>query len=76
MSTNTLLVILLVWSVAGVLAAIAFGKAIQETSPDDEESLASSVGTVKCFRKNKAKPRDTSAVEPKSRQGSTKRLSV
>ena len=60
MSTDTLLVILLVWSVAGFFAAIAFGKAIQETSPDEEESLASSAGTVKYIRRNKAKVRETS----------------
>lgn len=36
MSIDTLLVILLVWTVAGLLAAIAFGKAVQETSLDEE----------------------------------------
>ena len=60
MSTETLLVILLVWSVAGLLAAIAFGKAIRETSPDEEEGLASSAGTVKYIRRKKDKVRDAS----------------
>ncbi len=64
MSTETLLVILLVWSVAGLLAAIAFGKAIQETSADEEEGLASSAGTVKYLRKNKENVRETSTQTP------------
>jgi hypothetical protein len=42
MSIDTLLVILLVWTVAGLLAAIAFGKAIQEPILDEENGLASS----------------------------------
>jgi hypothetical protein len=41
MSIDTVLVILLVWTVAGLLAAIAFGKAIQEPMLDEENGLAS-----------------------------------
>ena len=54
MSTDTLLVILLVWTVAGLFAAIAFGRAIRETdtAPDDE-ILASSAGSIKYIRRNK-----------------------
>jgi len=54
MSTDTLLVILLVWTVAGLFAAIAFGRAIRETdtAPDDE-ILASSTGSIKFIRRNK-----------------------
>lgn len=54
MSTDTLLVILLVWTVAGLFAAIAFGRAIRETdtAPDDE-ILASSAGSIKFIRRNK-----------------------
>jgi hypothetical protein len=69
MSIGTLLVILLVWTVAGLLAAIAFGKAIQHTSPDEEESLASSAGTIKYIRRNKEKVRDTSGRAAGSRRG-------
>lgn len=69
MSIDTLLVILLVWSVAGLLAAIAFGKAIQITSPDEEESLASFTGTVEYIRRNKDKVRDASARVSDSRYG-------
>ena len=54
MSTETLLVILLIWTVAGLFAAIAFGRAIRETdSTPDDEVLASSTGSVKYIRRNK-----------------------
>ncbi len=55
MSTETLLVVLLVWAVAGLLTAIAFGKAIQQSDSSSHEAdpLPSSVGTVKYFRRNK-----------------------
>ncbi len=76
MSTETLLVILLVWSVAGLLAAIAFGKAIHETSPDEEESLAPSVGTVNYIRRNKTKVRDTSVDVSGSHHATKKRASA
>lgn len=70
MSTDTLLVILLVWSVAGLLAAIVFGKAIQaNSSPDEEENFASSAGSIKYIRRNKNRARDASAHLPGSRHG-------
>ncbi len=54
MSIETLLVILLVWTVAGLFAAIAFGRAIRETdSTPDDEILASSTGSIKYIRRNK-----------------------
>ena len=54
MSAETLLVILLVWAVAGLLAAIAFGKAIRETdsSQNENEPLPHAAGTLKYFRNN------------------------
>ena len=54
MSTETLLVILLVWTVVGLFAAMAFGRAIRETdtAPDDK-LLASSAGSIKYIRRNK-----------------------
>lgn len=73
MSTETLLVILLVWSVAGLLAAIAFGKTIRETSLDEEEGLASSAGTIKYIRRNKEKVRGRSTDVPASPDTSKKR---
>jgi hypothetical protein len=75
MSFDALLVILLVWTVAGLLAAIAFGKMVRETSPEEEESLATPAGTVKYLRKTKDKSRDASAHEPASRHGTTKHAS-
>jgi hypothetical protein len=69
MSIDMLLVILLVWTVAGLLAAIAFGKVARQASPDEEESLASSAGTIKYIRRNKDKARDTSVHVAGSRRG-------
>jgi hypothetical protein len=43
MSLDTLVVILLVWTVAGLMAAILFGKAIRESNSSyDEEPLPAS----------------------------------
>lgn len=54
MSIDTLLVILLVWTVAGLFAAMAFGRAIRGTdSARDDEILASSTGSIKYIRRNK-----------------------
>ena len=62
MSTDTLLVILLVWTVAGLFAAIAFGRAIRETdSAPDDEILASSTGSIKYIRRNKRRSPATRA---------------
>ena len=63
MSTDTLLVILLVWTVAGLFAAIAFGRAIRQADPPPEdEILASSSGSVKYIRRNKHRPHATRAT--------------
>jgi hypothetical protein len=75
MSIDTLLVILLVWTVAGLLAAIAFGKMARGTSQEEEESLATSAGTVKYLRKAKDTSRDASVQAPVSRHGTTKHAS-
>lgn len=75
MGFDTLLVILLVWTVAGLLAAIAFGKMVREIAPEEEESLATSAGTVKYLRKNKDKSRDAPEHAPVSRHGTTKHAS-
>lgn len=75
MGFDTLLVILLVWTVAGLLAAIAFGKMVRETTPEDEENLAAPAGTVKYLRKTKDKSRDAPAQSPVSRHGTTKHAS-
>jgi len=57
MSMETIVILLLVWTVAGLFAAIAFGKVIQDpdVSPDQEEPLSSSSGAIKYLRRNKRK---------------------
>lgn len=75
MNADTLLVILLVWSAAGLLAAIAFGKMIRETTPDEEEKLAASTGTVKYFRRTSDKARSAEHTAQSSRQRATKHAS-
>ena len=57
MSMDTIVIILLVWTVAGLFAAIAFGKVIQDAdaTPDREEPLPSSSGAIKYLRRNKRK---------------------
>ncbi|MDH5512987.1 MAG: hypothetical protein OEY27_07235 [Gammaproteobacteria bacterium] len=63
MGIDSLLLVFLVWLAAGLLAAMAFGRAIQESSPEDEEGLAEASGTLKYIRKNRATPR-IAAHEP------------
>jgi hypothetical protein len=79
MSTETLLVILLVWTVAGLFAAIAFGRAIRETdSTPDDEILASSTGSVKYIRRNKHRSpatRDNANME-RAHESVSKRATV
>jgi hypothetical protein len=54
MGTETFLVILLVWSTTGLLAAIAFGKAIREPNGSlDQKTLAYSSRNIEHIRKNK-----------------------
>ena len=72
MGIDTLLVILLVWSVAGVLAAIAFGKAIHLSAPEDEESLVSSAGTIKYLHQHLDNSRNSDPTESTSRQVKSK----
>jgi hypothetical protein len=57
MSIDTLLVILLVWTVAGTLAAFAFGKAMRVigTAPYQEELLPTTADNVRYFRRNRRK---------------------
>ena len=54
MGTETFLIILLVWTVTGFFAAIAFGRAIRETnSAQNDETLAFSSGSIKYIQRNK-----------------------
>ena len=54
MSIDTLFVVLLVWTVAGLLAGIAFGRAIRQNETDDE-AVASAAASVKYLRRQKHK---------------------
>lgn len=75
MSADTLLVILLVWAVAGLLAAIAFGKAIQGTdaSRNEDEPLPHAAGAIKYFRNNKRKTDISQTNTERGRSASMKR---
>ena len=74
MSTDTLLVILLVWSVAEIMAAIAFGKAIRiiETAPQKAEPLPAAAGNVRYFRRNRRKTSTARVAVARMRNGTMK----
>ena len=74
MNTDTFLIVLLVWAVAGFLAAIAFGRAIQESddSPDDEV-LASSTGSIKYLRRDKRKRQTERSASVRHQDGAKMR---
>ncbi len=57
MSIDTLLVILLVWAVAGILAALAFGKAMQRigAASHEEELLLNAADNVRYFQRYRRK---------------------
>jgi len=78
MSTDTLLVILLVWTVAGFFVAIAFGRAIRETDPTPEdEILAASAGSIKYIRRNKHRSSVTRATgTEREHESGSKRATV
>jgi hypothetical protein len=62
MGTETFLIILLVWSVAGFFAAIAFGRAIRKTnSAPNDEPLAFTTGSIKYIQRNKRRSPATHA---------------
>ncbi len=54
MSIDTLFVVLLVWTVAGLLAGIAFGKAIRQYDVDDEVAT-STAASIKYLRRQRHK---------------------
>jgi len=72
MSTAMIIIVLLAWTVAGVLAAIVFGRMIQDTdtAPEDDDALPTSTDTVRYFRHNKRKSADAAHV----RHGNAKHL--
>jgi len=72
MSAEMIVIVLLAWTVAGVLAAIVFGRMIQQTdtSPEDDDALPSSTETLRYFRPHKRKPTSVTRV----RHGTAKRM--
>lgn len=72
MSATMIIIVLLAWTVAGVLAAIVFGRMIQETdvSPEDDDALPASTDTVSYFRRHKRKAANATRV----RHGTAKRM--
>ncbi len=74
MSLDTILVVLLVWTVAGLLAAIAFGMAVRANTPEDDEAVTpAAAGSVRYLRKSERKSQTTAAAGSKPRQAVTKR---
>jgi hypothetical protein len=57
MSIETILVILLLWTVVGTLAAFAFGKAMRVigNAPSNEELLPSAADNVRYLQRNTRK---------------------
>ncbi len=73
MSTEMIVIVLLAWTVAGFLAAIAFGSMIKEsdTTPEEEDdTVAASTSTVSYLRHNKRKP----ASDTRVRHSTAKRM--
>ena len=72
MSVTMIVIVLLAWTVAGVLAAIVFGRMIQETnaSPEDDDALPASNNTLRYFRRHKRKTLSATRV----RHGTAKRM--
>jgi hypothetical protein len=75
MSINTLLVILLVWSVAGILAAFAFGKAMRVigTAAHEEKLLPPAADNVRYFRSNRRKAGTKRVIVARTHNGTMKR---
>ena len=76
MNIDTLLVILLVWSVAGILAAFAFGKAMRVigTAPYKEELLPPAADNVKYFRRKRRKAGAKRVTVARIHNGTVKRV--
>ena len=72
MSATMIVIVLFAWTVAGVLAAIVFGRMIQgtNTSPEDDDALPASNDTLRYFRRHKRKPSNATHV----RHGTAKRM--
>ncbi|MGE5240037.1 MAG: hypothetical protein ACM3NI_00180 [Bacteroidota bacterium] len=72
MSATMIVIVLLAWTVAGVLVAIVFGRMIQasHTSLEDDDALPASNDTLRYFRRHQRKPSSATRV----RHGTAKRM--
>ena len=72
MSATMIVIVLLAWTVAGLLVAVVFGRMIQEThtSLEDDDALPASNDTLRYFRRHKRKPSNATHV----RHGTAKRI--
>ena len=73
MNTEVILAVLLVWSVVGFMAALAFGKAIRAIESTDEELLRGTGGNVTYFRKKHRHAANQRSHTGRTRDGSVKR---
>ncbi|MEX2163636.1 MAG: hypothetical protein WD823_05285 [Sulfuricaulis sp.] len=74
MNTEVILAVLLVWSVAGFMAALAFGKAIRAIELTDEQLLRGTGGNVTYLRKKHRHPANQRSHTARTRDGSAKRV--
>jgi len=73
MNTEVILAVLLIWSVAGFMAALAFGKAIRAIESTDEQLLRGTGGNVTYLRKKHRHPANQRSHTARTRDGSAKR---
>ena len=73
MNTEVILAVLLVWSVAGFMAALAFGKAIRAIESTDEQLLRSTGVNVTYFRKKHRHAANQRSHTARKRDGTVKR---
>ena len=73
MNTEVILAVLLIWSVAGFMAALAFGKAIRAIESTDEQLFRGTGGNVTYFRKKHRHAASQRSHTARKRDGSTKR---
>lgn len=73
MSATMIVIVLLAWTVAGVLAAIVFGRMIQEADAltEDDETLPASTDTLRYLRRHKRKSADAAHAR---HHGAAKRM--
>jgi len=73
MNTEVILAVLLVWSVAGFIAALAFGKAIRAIESTDEQLFRGTGGNVTYFRKKHRHAANQRSHTARKRDGTVKR---